>query len=843
MYYICTKRNGNFGISYGIMDTDDGVIEFYSPQDVIKFVKTLGVSIEGVKLNKDTGKWHIQVVQPTSFINKGTDSDYVDNTEEVVVSTVDSDIKFRYLGNTLQVKYPESWGSLADITDSRLEKIFKPYETYLKNIISGLGVDLSKVSLEFADGCDCVGFFDIKLPNTIYTFDVYTNPSYYLKGFYESVPNGLVSIAGLGVDVHGIQGRVFDECHFDCELKSSFCSDFIEWLDKLVNKSSKNVITYNDSRILNLARLATKIVEMLSYDDIASRTPSEYKYWGRHNVIGAFKYNFKGDYIEASADKWDIDSISLYTCIFDIDSDIYWTLLKYDTETGDYVLYNSASCDSDCMKALSIMTPFADYIGKFEDEIFRGSINDFDAWLNNLVINYNKVLLTDNSDVLNKMREIARLYRTIAKLNPDTGIELCQFVYGNIDEPEQEILVDKKHLVKQASILVDSKTFLMMNVLSIKDKESPVKTLIDVWLDYYIESGLFRFRFVGYFDDVDTSVFINELDNKKLSYNDIKKFLLSYNFNKGNNVTSAEVDIISSDLLGINSIKVFNYSKDEVSAGVIGGSLRIYYPDTWGNFDYLSDEQLDCVTKPLGEFLCKFLSVVGLKPVKDFEYIDGTDCMGYTEIGIPRTNYLLEIFTSPDKLNNVRASKGYVDFTKFGALISDKSNKYEILFEFEYGWDFSKSTLSKFRDWLNSVVSNLSSLNSSDFISVLNEVRDAFKCYLAKFTSSKTSVVDTTEMYTIKNVKSGNYERHDFNDNISVDSNFELGSSIATGSNDNFLFLTASIEGNSIVYRIFAEGDEAKDYLDFHFMTDKLFVGDYSQLISWLDKIKQRTIS
>lgn len=48
MYYICAKRGDRFGVAYGVMDTKDGVVEFYSYRKVIKFVKDLGVHIEGV---------------------------------------------------------------------------------------------------------------------------------------------------------------------------------------------------------------------------------------------------------------------------------------------------------------------------------------------------------------------------------------------------------------------------------------------------------------------------------------------------------------------------------------------------------------------------------------------------------------------------------------------------------------------------------------------------------------------------------------------------------------------------------------------------------------------------
>lgn len=76
MYYVCAKRVKELGVTYGIMDTEDGVIEYYSPKEVIRFVKDLGVSIEGV-VNFDS-KWHIKVLKPTEF--EAVAQDYLEDS-------------------------------------------------------------------------------------------------------------------------------------------------------------------------------------------------------------------------------------------------------------------------------------------------------------------------------------------------------------------------------------------------------------------------------------------------------------------------------------------------------------------------------------------------------------------------------------------------------------------------------------------------------------------------------------------------------------------------------------------------------------------------------------------
>lgn len=44
MFFICKKRKD------GVMDTVDGVVEYYTPNDIIKFTVKLHVKIKGVVL-------------------------------------------------------------------------------------------------------------------------------------------------------------------------------------------------------------------------------------------------------------------------------------------------------------------------------------------------------------------------------------------------------------------------------------------------------------------------------------------------------------------------------------------------------------------------------------------------------------------------------------------------------------------------------------------------------------------------------------------------------------------------------------------------------------------------
>jgi hypothetical protein len=63
MFYVCKRYdNGTFGV----MDTEDGVIESYSPRDLIKIVKKFKVDIVGVDV-MDNSKVRITVKKPVQL--------------------------------------------------------------------------------------------------------------------------------------------------------------------------------------------------------------------------------------------------------------------------------------------------------------------------------------------------------------------------------------------------------------------------------------------------------------------------------------------------------------------------------------------------------------------------------------------------------------------------------------------------------------------------------------------------------------------------------------------------------------------------------------------------------
>lgn len=50
MFYICEEIKQKLGSLYGVMDTSDGVVEYYSARDLSLYINTFGVHISGMNL-------------------------------------------------------------------------------------------------------------------------------------------------------------------------------------------------------------------------------------------------------------------------------------------------------------------------------------------------------------------------------------------------------------------------------------------------------------------------------------------------------------------------------------------------------------------------------------------------------------------------------------------------------------------------------------------------------------------------------------------------------------------------------------------------------------------------
>lgn len=170
MFYICS-RNSEDG-TFGIVDTEDGVIEYYSPKAIRLMISHLHLNIEGAKISD--GKLKIIIKKPTKFEDRGT---YDETGSEIIglrkqITSVDNikrtGVPSEFVGlyeGTLRSEFIDKLRKSAGLMIRVLEKI------------SGKATFLSFDSILDLDGWDCVGFENIPIKNhPDITFSIYTNP-------------------------------------------------------------------------------------------------------------------------------------------------------------------------------------------------------------------------------------------------------------------------------------------------------------------------------------------------------------------------------------------------------------------------------------------------------------------------------------------------------------------------------------------------------------------------------------------------------------------------------------------------------------------------------------------
>ena len=197
MYYICKKNENSDGVKYGIMDTNDGVIEYHSPKDLIDVMKSRGITVEGVSLNVATGKWHIKVVKHTEFIDVDGSETITEGTDSYLprLNTA-THYKPEYPMDGLVYKIPrESYrGSLnsedgvtiicpkpCDYKDMNfvVDKDLSAFKTILDDwVMSLIGVSTVAESLNLIDDIYCIGYLRLQIPdNSPYCLSIYSEPT------------------------------------------------------------------------------------------------------------------------------------------------------------------------------------------------------------------------------------------------------------------------------------------------------------------------------------------------------------------------------------------------------------------------------------------------------------------------------------------------------------------------------------------------------------------------------------------------------------------------------------------------------------------------------------------
>lgn len=202
MFYICKKREDG---KFGVMDSQDGVVEYYEPQEVIKYVKKLHVNIQGV-YRKENGGWGISVLKPTSFQTISTE---LLDSDGGKVNNFDSEY--------YRIRYEE-------LSEYEITQLARKTANNLSSVIESLtGKHYYGESLEMLDGLDCLGFDRVCIPDTDYSISIYFNPD---------VQANLIVSKGFGFDLY-LNGKHIDDGHFD--------SSFKDWKEDFKSYKYKNI--------------------------------------------------------------------------------------------------------------------------------------------------------------------------------------------------------------------------------------------------------------------------------------------------------------------------------------------------------------------------------------------------------------------------------------------------------------------------------------------------------------------------------------------------------------------------------------------------------------------------
>ena len=219
MFYICKRKEKLGVVKFGVMDTNDGVVEYYTPQEIISFVSKNGILVEGVTKSQD-GKWKIKVLQPTSF------KVVEDEVDKAVSDFIRDDEDYDYWLR----KYEDlpAYEQKALMQDT-LDKLY----VVIRSITDG-NYCFDGEPPVLMDGLSCVGFSGLEFGyRTNLVFDIFFNPDCTSKG---------ITASGFGLDLYYRNGKHFmldgDMAHFD----GSFCnyvSDFKSFRTRVINECTK----------------------------------------------------------------------------------------------------------------------------------------------------------------------------------------------------------------------------------------------------------------------------------------------------------------------------------------------------------------------------------------------------------------------------------------------------------------------------------------------------------------------------------------------------------------------------------------------------------------------------
>lgn len=266
MFYIC--KEGKDG-TFGVMDTRDGIVEYYTPKQIISIVFRMNIPIEGV-IRKSNGKVSIKVMQPSSFSeisehsfdNKLKNNKMIGELSEKISSSM-SDFSVESFNNYILIKISKG-NDLVEGIDNGYIYIYKDkdddiFDLKYKNIKDEYQIKVESIS--YNGLCNLLDYFNnfIRAANNLYLFQKYLIDNLDLNKFNGKCLKDYSNPAIISIDK-----PVFDEyssqlvCHTidlsdgDCNI-IMLCWSF-KTMDYYFSTAEKNINKYfiEEAKVLGL---------------------------------------------------------------------------------------------------------------------------------------------------------------------------------------------------------------------------------------------------------------------------------------------------------------------------------------------------------------------------------------------------------------------------------------------------------------------------------------------------------------------------------------------------------------------------------------------------------------
>lgn len=201
MFYVCKKRDDG---TFGVMDTEDGVVDYFTPKELGRIVTKFKVDIDGVSVAD--GKIHLTVKRPLQFADVESTNVNIDTSGS---SLLETGFASQFRGLEENTPYPDFIEKYSDIASVLVKAVDK---------LAGRITGLTAGSVVGLDGWDCIGFdYVVSSLDSAYAISVYANPQVTVAKEGNGYKLIGVDASGFGCDI--MRGRNIVE-HIDCGIKT-----------------------------------------------------------------------------------------------------------------------------------------------------------------------------------------------------------------------------------------------------------------------------------------------------------------------------------------------------------------------------------------------------------------------------------------------------------------------------------------------------------------------------------------------------------------------------------------------------------------------------------------------